>query len=87
MTSKYEPLEIFLQESRQEKVDLSFRQVEQIIGGRLPKSAYTHRAWWSNQKDLSNRPQARAWRSAGFIVADVRQTATDGAISFQRARG
>lgn len=36
-----------------------------MVGG-LPASAERHRAWWSG-----DRPHVRAWRSAGYSIADL----------------
>ena len=86
MKSKYEPLEDYLKErpSSQAEVSLSFTEIEDIIGARLPKSAYAYREWWSNQSDVSNRPQAKAWIEAGFEVETVQQHRDSGAVHFRR---
>ena len=57
MASKYERLETYLHNKQKsvENVSLSFKQIDQILGAPLPRSAYTYREWWSNQKDVSNR--------------------------------
>lgn len=84
--SKYEPLEEHLRGARASKgsVTLSFSEVESIIGARLPKSAYSYREWWSNQSDVSNRPQAKAWISAGYEVETVQQQHDSGTVRFKR---
>ena len=46
---KYQPLYIYLQRSGQPEVALSFSQIEALIEDRLPASARTQRAWWSNR--------------------------------------
>ena len=88
MTGKYEPLEIFLKDMPREKaaISLSFAYIEKIIGAALPKSAFTHRPWWANQKDSKNHPQANAWLSAGFQVQSVQQSSKTGSVEFRRAR-
>lgn len=84
--SKYEPLEEHLLSARasKETVTVSFAEVETIIGARLPKSAYSYREWWSNQSDVSNRPQAKAWISAGYEVETVQQQHDSGTVRFKR---
>jgi hypothetical protein len=86
MASKYEPLEDYLQNQRltSSRVSLSFKEIENIIGAALPKSAYTYREWWSNQRDYKNRPQAKAWLSAGFEVESVNQDLKSGSVEFVR---
>jgi len=86
MATKYEPLELHLHgiPAATTELTLTFRRVEELIGRSLPRSAFEYREWWSNQKDTANRPQARAWTNAGFIVEAVRQTASSGWVRFRR---
>ncbi len=86
MTSKYKPLELFLGEKHgmAREISLSFREIESLIGNALPKSAYSYREWWSNQKDSKNRPQAKAWLSAGYKVQSVQQRTRSGSVVFER---
>ena len=88
MTSKYEPLELFLKDVPQEKavISLSFARIEEIIGAALPRSAFTHKAWWGNQRDSKDRAQAHAWLSAGFQVESVQQSSKTGSVEFRRVR-
>ena len=57
-----------LSQPRQRKKTLSFDQVEQIIGDKLPDSATKYRPWWANQEGGSRAPQRRA---AGFKFDQV----------------
>jgi len=84
--SKYEPLELHLraEPTARKETTLSFRQIEEIIGYQLPESAFNYREWWSNQSDITNRPQARAWINAGFLVDAVHQERTNGWVRFKR---
>lgn len=86
MKAKYEPLEIYLQNKSglKQEVNLSFSDIETIIGAQLPPSAKKYREWWSNQKDISNRPQAKAWINAGYVVDSVQQKSTGGSVCFRR---
>jgi len=70
---KYQPLKDFLFKTPQNPngITLSFVRISQIIGSALPNSAYNYPAWWANQTDTTNRPQARAWTDAGFKVVKV----------------
>jgi hypothetical protein len=66
----YDPLRTWLIGQPGADIELSFAQVEQIIGTSLPPSAHVHRAWWAN--DTGGRhPIANAWLSAGWHVAHV----------------
>ncbi|MFZ1752844.1 MAG: hypothetical protein WBO46_26680 [Caldilineaceae bacterium] len=83
---KYEPLELHLRSIPQdiEAVNLTFTEVERILGTSLPDSASSYREWWSNQRDTSKRPQAHAWQSAGFEVDTVTLDKTNGHVCFRR---
>ena len=73
MTSKYAPLQQYLRDkaSSDREISLALDMIESIIGSPLPKSAFKYRQWWSNQSDISNRPQAKAWTEAGYKVESV----------------
>lgn len=53
----------------QDRIQLSFGQIEQLIGGKLPKSAREYRSWWAN--DTARGPQADQWLSAGWRSYEV----------------
>jgi hypothetical protein len=61
---------------------MSFAEIAALLGEPLPRSALEHRAWWSNQTDTSNRPQAAAWVEAGFKVSEVHQELSEGWVEF-----
>ncbi len=68
--SKYHPLFDHLQKSQQPEVTLTFSKVEELLGCKLPASAWTKRAWWSN-RDSKGALQASAWVNAGYHVESV----------------
>ena len=84
MTSKYNPLEKYLQNQpyNTNELTLSFPDVESITGADLPKSAGHHQKWWENQSDTRNRSQAAAWDNAGWEVDSVDQA--NGWVAFRR---
>ena len=45
--AKYDPLALHLSKRHKRKVRLKFKQIERIIGSRLPPSARKHGSWWS----------------------------------------
>lgn len=61
---KYEPLRRRLINEIDPVVELSFDEIERIIGASLPRSARVHSAWWSNSPD--GHVNAQAWLAAGF---------------------
>lgn len=66
--SKYQPLfEYLRQQPDSVPVELTFAEIEAILGRPLPPTATVNRAWWAN----SQAPQARLWQAAGWLVDDV----------------
>jgi hypothetical protein len=70
--AKYDPINENLQNSPDNEVTLSFKQVEKIIGDKLPPSAYRHQAWWANEAK-GNHVHAHAWMDVGWEVETVNQ--------------
>lgn len=66
---KYEPLPQFLREQSAERVRMKFREIEAVLGFKLPQSAYQHREWWSNHD--TGHSHARSWRGAGWRTEAV----------------
>lgn len=67
--SKYEPLPQFLASVGGGAHRMSFREIERILGFKLPKSAYAHEAWWSN--NATGHSHARAWMKFGWRTQAV----------------
>jgi len=67
--SKYEPLSQFLDTLERPAHRMSFSEIERIVGFRLPKSAYEHQAWWSNNE--TGHSHARAWLASGWRTEAV----------------
>ena len=67
---KYAALAQLLAEQPKSKqtLTLSFANIEERIGEKLPDSAYTYRAWWAND---SSKPQAAAWCDEGWRAVAV----------------
>ena len=61
---KYGPLRTYLEDCQRDRVSMTFRQIEDLVG-KLPKSASLHLAWWGNHEGNS---QARAWMGARYLV-------------------
>ncbi|MEM8646193.1 MAG: hypothetical protein AAGF86_07595 [Pseudomonadota bacterium] len=66
---KYEPLARFLKASKKARVDLSFDEIERLLGFALPPSSKSYRAWWSN--NASNNVMTQAWLEAGYKTERV----------------
>lgn len=62
--AKYEPLVRYLRRQKTSEVELSFRDIERIVGF-LPKAS-TDLLWWRAEDAASAQPQQRAFAQAGF---------------------
>ena len=67
---KYRKLYTHLCDKGDEEWLTSFREIEAILGFRLPESARRYRPWWANQKS-GGHSQALAWLAAGWETANV----------------
>lgn len=62
---KYEPLLRFLEaRGGSSMIRLSFTEIDELLGFRLPASARKHQAWWSNTR--AGHSHAAAWLDAGW---------------------
>ena len=67
--AKYRPLAAALAAQASDCVQFTFVDIEALLGTGLPPSARRLRYWWGSRRLPS--PQIRAWRNAGWRVADV----------------
>jgi hypothetical protein len=65
---KYLPLHQYLKKNNETHINLQFEHIEKILNDKLPASASTYRAWWSNGGHI----QADAWLQANWRVSHVR---------------
>ena len=65
----YEPLGQYLKANGSGWIAMTFREVETVLGRKLPKSAYGHRAWWANEN--RGHSHAKAWLGAGYETEQV----------------
>ena len=64
--AKYDPLNAHLRRRGSAELELAFKEVERIIGSKLPASALRPQ-WWANRTDPdANHGQCRAWLEAGY---------------------
>jgi hypothetical protein len=78
---KYEPLPQFLSTKPGTMHRMSFDQIERVLGFKLPKSAYEHEAWWSNNP--TGHSHSSTWLSAGWRTLEVDLDARR--VTFQRS--
>ncbi|MBW8813823.1 MAG: hypothetical protein JF588_10400 [Caulobacterales bacterium] len=77
---RYEPLHAFLAGQQGDRIPITFGEIEQLLGVRLPASK-RYPAWWSNNP--SNNPMTKVWLAAGFVTEQVDTAA--GRLVFRRA--
>jgi hypothetical protein len=68
----YEPLGQYLKKNGSGHIAMTFREVETVIGRKLPASAYRHRPWWANEE--RGHSHAKAWLGAGYETERVDMT-------------
>ena len=64
MTSKYDPLRDHLVTRHEAVVEMGFAEIDRMVDGGLPPSAYAYAAWWANERS-GTHVQRRAWLDAG----------------------
>jgi hypothetical protein len=70
VSKKYNALGQYLKaRAADSAVLLTFAEIEEIIGSKLPSSAYEHRPWWSNNP--SNNVMTKVWLAARFETEQV----------------
>lgn len=68
---KYDPLQRYLKSQHVTEVELSFSDLERIIGGTLPKTAQ-HAGFWANEtQSTTGHRRCRSWTAAGFKASFV----------------
>lgn len=65
--AKYAPLASFLRRQKRAEVNLTFRDIERIVGGILPKAAAVD-GWWRADPSEPLMPQHIAFADAGFVA-------------------
>lgn len=68
--SKYAPLARLLAACGADVVEMTFAEVDRVVPGGLPESAYRYRTWWTVH--VGNSAQSRhGWIRAGYLVSQV----------------
>lgn len=68
-SSKYQRLYDHLRQQGRDEVSLTISEIEELIANRLPATARTQRAWWSNRR--KGAVQATAWVQAGYHAVEI----------------
>jgi hypothetical protein len=78
--SKYDLLRRHLDGSTTERMTMTFAEIENVLGFRLPASARRHQAWWANAGE--SHAHAAAWLDAGWRTSQLELA--DERVTFQR---
>ncbi len=72
--SKYHPLHDYLRKLTVERIELTFGEIEKILGFSLPKSARKYTAFWANDKShvCATQWMGAGWRAENLNLADER---------------
>jgi hypothetical protein len=79
--AKYEPLRRYLARQKTARVELTFTDIERMIGAFLPKAAMRPTWWDEIEAAAPTAVQIQAWRSAGYRA----QLARDEKVVFEKA--
>ncbi|AQQ52088.1 GNAT family N-acetyltransferase [Planococcus lenghuensis] len=66
---KYLSLAAYFRNAVNNRIILTFQEIEQIIGHQLPNAAYLNKSWWKKTKPPAKH--FHAWTRAGYAVEDV----------------
>lgn len=79
---KYKALTEYLTSIEKNEIKMTFSEVENVLGFRLPESSYKYPTLWSNSK---SHPIAFGWLNAGFMTRQV--NISHQTVEFFRASG
>jgi len=65
---KFSALEKYFKYQNEDRIDLTFKEIENILGFKLSPSAYKHRAYWS-LTDFNTFPNA--WLNSGYKLNKI----------------
>lgn len=69
---KYDPLGGHLKRAGLLEIEMTFREIERVIGAMLPKSAQLPQ-WWENPRSpTDSHVQAKAWMENGYHAFLIR---------------
>ena len=80
--SKYDPLIDHLRSQVAHKVELTFAEIDSLLGDKLPPTALEYPAWWANSPTDQTHSWARRWTAAGWRA---RVDLANQSVTFDRA--
>jgi hypothetical protein len=79
--SKYAPLAKHLAAIGAAMIDMALVDLDALLSGGLPASAYRYRTWWTSNADATAQSR-HGWRRAGYLVSQV--DLSEGTVVFTR---
>jgi hypothetical protein len=67
---RYSRLEVYFAKTDQDRVELTFKEIEKIISFPLPAKAQIDLKWWDNNP-FTPPCRPKPWQTAGFKVSAV----------------
>jgi hypothetical protein len=67
----YDPIYKWLRPSSANNIPVTFRQIEAVLGFKLPDTARKRAQWWANEMGDTRHVQCRAWMDAGFRTRNL----------------
>lgn len=67
--SRYEKLSTFLSSRDISTLNMTFRELEELLGFSLPSSAYNYQQWWANNPSPGR--QSHSWLSVGWKTENL----------------
>ena len=69
LVNDYDGLRDYLMKQKREELVLSFEEIEEIVGGALPRAAQ-RASWWDSLRSPQEKmPQREACLAAGFVAS------------------
>lgn len=65
---KFSALEKYFKYQNEDRIDLTFKEIENILGFKLSPSAYKHRAYWSSSK---THTLTKTWLNSGYKMNKI----------------
>jgi len=66
MRADYQKFGVYLNNCNADQIKLSFKEIEKILGKKLPPSAFKHESWWGNTNSQPFMKQVikNGWKQA-----------------------
>ena len=83
---KYKPLYDYLSQRKEDYLQLTFAEIEEILGFPLPASFSHYSSCWANNENGQHH-HCKAWLDAGYKTVNVSKSIIDLYMCFERIKG